>query len=777
MELGASLAFDPDEYLKTKSQPQQNVGGFDPDAYLKERRGTSLEPVDDRSFGQVMHDALDVRNMPKNFVAGLQKIDEYTGAPVRKFITEKLTGEDLEKAPTGVEQAERMGFSNKSYDESLGLNSKEGTGIPVIGSLSPAGVMGLGLEVVQDPFLIAGAAKRGAQALLRGGASATEGMLSRLGVSASQEQAAKASSSSASRAGSAVEIGESVAEQGGKLFEVKAPQSLDELRNWRPGPEQGNLIGKKRLHEIEDVVPDLNIKPLKYHYSMLENPKAMKELKLKFENLPTEDAKKIAAYNQEIVDESSRKINQVALDLTGGQSRSISDSGYDVMATSRNLYNAEKEALGPVFQRIQQASQPLDNNGSRDLIQAIGENTKIGKLLDLHQDTGRFYLKKNTPRSGISDSEHGLIARVIDDMNDGMTFKEIQDTREFLRKAVDPTNPGATAEVNKVRSFLLGQLENMAGQYGDDVAQTFRGYAKNERARENVEKIIGGKIDSLDQMFSANPDKVVQKIFSSPNYTQVMKEYLGPEKIQELVGSYIQSGIAKATDSAKGFSPQTFKKWLDKNEAIISQNTSAGTFERLSALSDYGYFGKRFLDEVNPSGTAASLISAIEPQTFFQRVRQGGVKSAITSEVASRADSALKQRQSVKTVNEMLGSPTPPRDGVVSRVSKNISNIEAPISLKQARIANQTGSTTRGLGAQGMSVASNEDKPQKGPEKWVNTGASKLNQAGISQDIIESLRQSKQGRDLLIEASDASPGSKRMESVLKRIRTANQGGQ
>lgn len=72
--------------------------------------------------------------------------------------------------------------------------------------------------------------------------------------------------------------------------------------------------------------------------------------------------------------------------------------------------------------------------------------------------------------------------------------------------------------------------------------------------------------------------------------------------------------------------------------------------------------------------------------------------------------------------------------------------------------------------------AADKDAPKKGPEKWVNDGAEKLNSVGIPQEEIERLRQTKEGRDLLIEASDASPNSKRMEAVLRRLRASNQEG-
>lgn len=729
-----------------------------------ESRASESDSNDQRSFLEKTRDSLDVTNWPKNMMAGLQKVDEYTGAPIRKFITESVTGEELEKAPTGAEQAKRLGVTDVTYGEKFGLPGYLG------GNISPADVAGVGLEVLQDPFTLGAAAVKGVQGLARAGAPLAERAFGRQAVRATQNQAAQATAESAAKSSASISGGGSTLEQGGQLFSVKAPQSLDELRQWKPQGNSGALPGKQRLAQIESVVPDLQVKPLKIHYDMMDNPKAMKELKLRFENLPTEDAKKIAAYNQGIIDESVNKIAQTVGEFSGSAPRSLTDAGYDLISSVKNKYQSEKEMLGPVFQQIQQNADSMGQVASRDLAIALGENTKVGKLLAQDEATGRLMLKKNSPRTGLSDSEHGILARVIDDLNDGMTFKELQDTREFLRKAIDPTNPGASAEIGKVRSVMLGQLEELASRQGASVGETFKAYAKNERARESFEKIIGGSVDSLDAMFAANPDKVLQKIFSNPNYAKIVGEYVGPQKMNEMVGAYIQSGIAKATDSATGFAPHKFKSWLKTNEKFLSANMPAEIVERLSALADYGYYGKRFLDEVNPSGTAASLIEALQPGNFFQRLKNDGVVGTVMSETAGRVGSAVKQRQSMRAINEGLGtSPKPRREFNVP-----IPDISGGLEkLKQAQSAS---ASARGLIQDSRSLKSAEEKPTKGPEKWVNDGIENLNRAGIPLETLEALRSDPKGRKLLIEAQGAKPNSTRMKSVIQKIRTASAGG-
>jgi hypothetical protein len=56
--------------------------------------------------------------------------------------------------------------------------------------------------------------------------------------------------------------------------------------------------------------------------------------------------------------------------------------------------------------------------------------------------------------------------------------------------------------------------------------------------------------------------------------------------------------------------------------------------------------------------------------------------------------------------------------------------------------------------------------PKGGPDRWARTGADRL---GISGDEASRLMQSKRGKQLLIEASDLKPGSKRLQSIKEQI--------
>jgi len=451
-------------------------------------------------------------------------------------------------------------------------------------------------------------------------------------------------------------------EQSGQLFEYKAPQSLEELRNWKPEAGAGELLGKTRLKEIEAGLPELKIKPLNYHYDLMENPKSMKELKLTFENLPTKDAKQIASYNQELIKDSENIIKNTVNKISKSPPKSLNDAGEDLMLKVKNKYSDTKDYLSPAFEKMKETGINLTDKNTKDLINTIGTKSKIGGLIQetaepILQDGKvvgqkiKISLAPNAPRTGLSSNEYKVISEVVNDLNNGATFEEIQRMRDYLRKAKDPLNSSANEEIEKVRKVLLDSLETMTPQ---EVRPIMQQYAINEKALDNVEQIIGGKIETLDKMFAANPEKIINKIFSNPNYAKIVEDYVGKEAVNDMVSSYVNSGIQASIDSATGFNPVKARQWLKTNSNFVKNYVDPELANKLSLAADYGYYGKRFLDEVNPSGTAASLKAMIEPKGLVQKLKSGQITGAITGAAAEKLGGAFEQRQALSRLDEIL---------------------------------------------------------------------------------------------------------------------------
>ena len=536
------------------------------------------------------------------------------------------------------------GTSLQQAGESLLFNEKPASREEQLKELGSQGLSGLTAEMGGQsigPLLSAGKRLLG-----RGSSKATSS------AEAIGKQAAEANAIADAKGSVQTTVGPSSAEVSGKLFEKTPPRNIEELRNVAIPEGVDTLQSATRLKEIQTIVPDLELKPLGYHYKQLENPKAMKEVKIQFENLPVEDAKKIASYNMGMLNESQTKLGETLKNITGEAPKNISDQGSKFIEQIKSLYKKEKFDLGPAFDRMQKTS-PLTNAEVSDLKVALIQNSKLAPLMDITAE-GQVNLLSNRPRTGLSQQEYGPLKEVMDDLSKPVSFKEIQNIRDFLRKSVDHSNPKATREIEKVGSVLLDQLESMASKKAPEMRETFKRYAINERAKLNIEKIIGGQLENIDSMYNANPDKIVNRILSNPNYVEIVKQYAGEGPIKEMTGAYINTALEKSFDKVRGFMPSQFRNFVSKNSQLIKNNLGPQEFDRISALADSGYLARRFLDEVNPSGTAASLEAMFKSGGFISKVQSGGLVNAITSSALTKVASKVKQQQSLKALAESL---------------------------------------------------------------------------------------------------------------------------
>lgn len=87
-------------------------------------------------------------------------------------------------------------------------------------------------------------------------------------------------------------------------------------------------------------------------------------------------------------------------------------------------------------------------------------------------------------------------------------------------------------------------------------------------------------------------------------------------------------------------------------------------------------------------------------------------------------------------------------------------------------------SKSNSAGQEFRKVSEEKSDPKKGHQKWMSDGGKKLmehDSASIDEKEIEKLKKTKKGQDLLIHASGLTPGSKAMEKVMEKIRSASGG--
>lgn len=109
--------------------------------------------------------------------------------------------------------------------------------------------------------------------------------------------------------------------------------------------------------------------------------------------------------------------------------------------------------------------------------------------------------------------------------------------------------------------------------------------------------------------------------------------------------------------------------------------------------------------------------------------------------------------------------------------------LTSPTTLMMGARAMNSGASQVGAKALTGSAlqAARDDVPElKGAAKWADLGAAKLadhigreSDSKLSADDVQALRQTSQGKDLLIQASDLKPGSSAMKDLVNRISALN----
>lgn len=586
--------------------------------------GEMLFGDDGRTPLEVVGDALNPVNMPKNAMAALQKVaeeyDKYVSGPTRKLITEAISGKELDENPTGKEQAKMMGFSDKTYNEMLNVGN-EGN-IPVVGEVSPAGVMGAGLEMVEDPLAYAGALAKPITNLGRKARDLmklSKGVDEALTVGKGAEEAAKGKSFVDMLADAVATTNPDSKALG--ILEQKGAGSRGAFSNWpKPSEELSTPQKIKRMREMEGVLTDLQYPPRNIHYEMLKSEGHRRDLQNKIDLLPPKERDAFREYNQGMAKEAQDKIEHMALDIAGDAPKPIKEAGEDAIQSIADKYDSEKEMLRPAFDYFHANTVPLSPDEAKVLAIDMGEGSRVRGLYKFDAKNDTIGLRDWDPDMGMSKEEYGILTTVVERLNQGVTFNDLQNIRDYMRKSIDPSHPAAYREVENARKNILKTMEGMtvdadralakAGNPSNKVSQLFRSYAMNEKAKESLEKIIGGHLDPNSVKHTPNVEKVMTRILARPDYAQAYRQYVGNQKFNELMGSFISEGIRKATHSANGFRPEAFQTWLKSNSAILSNNLTPEAMDRLNALGDAAYFGKRFQDMTSP-GTAEKAASII----------------------------------------------------------------------------------------------------------------------------------------------------------------------
>lgn len=190
-----------------------------------------------------------------------------------------------------------------------------------------------------------------------------------------------------------------------------------------------------------------------------------------------------------------------------------------------------------------------------------------------------------------------------------------------------------------------------------------------------------------------------------------------------------------------------------KAESLLVNKSAREQGNKFIGLTDWAVIGGGAPEAVRSGGdTLASTVGLLGVKKGLERF--GSQNTALALDRASRI-----MTQAPKAAESIARNPT---------------------ILDQAAIEPITQKASSML----QNVADKEKRPLKGPDKWAYDGVEKIiehDKNGEINDsaVIQELLKTKQGKKLLIEASDLTPGSKAMEGVMQKIRTGylNKGGE
>lgn len=308
--------------------------------------------------------------------------------------------------------------------------------------------------------------------------------------------------------------------------------------------------------------------------------------------------------------------------------------------------------------------------------------------------------------------------------------------------------PVDVAKMRKIYNDLNGGLiDTVRSQLGDDIADSL--VANNKAMSEFfgdqslLARVMGDKAIAPEQAFRS------LVLSGDSQRLQALKKVIPADKWEYLKGATLEN-LAKR-DAEGDF---TFKQLYNSMRSKKSALSSLFEPEELADTVGLVRLGDRFGPPVlSNSGTGASI--------SFQDLYKVPLNIGVDSIGVRNARAAARG-----AANPPLPKRTP---------------IQVPQKIRDVtpRIAGALAASPSSLERQPprSDIIDRESKP-KGPDKWARDGVNRLIESGVSKEDAEALLNSKEGKELLFEASGSKKDSVRMRSILKRLKSASlQGGE
>lgn len=527
---------------------------------------------------------------------------------------------------------------------------------------SPQDYVGLGAELLLSPFNLIGT-------------GAISGTMRRLG------QAGKKGMDYVPTFKKAADITEQAPVLSGELVQ-KTPSSFEEMMKWTPS-EDYSPIKFERLQQIKEKLPSLKHPPLPYHEELVRSPEKMQELKSQYEFLPSEFKTKISQYNDSIIQETASEIQKKIKGLNKGKNPlNLSQAGEEFIDWFKNIYEGRRKTLQKQFTKLDAATKDLPIARPGQLIWEIATNPDssfdIMSMINRRLDNGQMVLeiKPWTTKTGISKTNHDLLAQVIEDLGDAVTFDDVRKIRKTLKENLSTTDFNKTKSLYDLRKDLLNALQKTSETMGQDTRELFKNWAQNQEFLDDMEYIAGGSINKYASLKDKpNAVKVIDRLFSNKNFVEKVKD-LDPEFLESMLATKVDAGLTTAFQDARNYNPSRIKNWAEKNRLMIDL-VNPEFVDDIGLLADYGYLAKEFLQSVNPSGSGFVLNNRAQSFTeaLTDFVRKGPLQEMKDRSLKGFMERG-KKKKAIRFVKE-LGGESSEGPGVLKRTAGKAAQIGA----------------------------------------------------------------------------------------------------
>lgn len=321
----------------------------------------------------------------------------------------------------------------------------------------------------------------------------------------------------------------------------------------------------------------------------------------------------------------------------------------------------------------------------------------------------------------------------------------------IMRAAIKTAKESGSRNGDSIGSGIVEDLK-LAREGYRNLANDLKSVSENARL-----KMDGGPSSFLNRLEEIPSERIPEKFFNTKNVRQLqsLKEKF-PEQFDALANGKLGEILQKSQNPGIGgqnafefnrFLKEAKKLHPEARQMLFGKNA-------MQVIDDMQTIQGALPRNFNPSGTASE---ASWNEAVYRNLKDIPTfmlyKGASSNLAKNISDNLLK----VPRMADLYKKNPAAFQNLVNQLEQNAGIIRPQSPVQLPRAADGEGEVSK--------------VPSKGPEKWMNDGADKLKAHGMKdQALLESLRSSRRGRDLLMQASDLKPGSAQMERLFSQIK-------